>query len=192
MKNPLTLIRNTFLSLISATKATKAARDVRAVALNNMLYHQAAEKRAREMIDSRFINYSVAHTTAVLEAMEKWAPKSDEVLVYSRALALAFYHEIFENSTHRFRIVLEEESGIQVINSLSESAKARIVYRCLPPASIFKEAPHMILVGNGFRVDSPDCERDELFAVGNFYEPRIVAKLKDRFEQMWEDAFVSA
>ena len=182
----MTTLKLVFQQIILWLRSPKAVSKAESgVPLN---YIAAVTKLADERKNLRFLNDSNNFAKLVAWLMIRNVCPADEVLIYSKALTQSFYSEIMRascllDSKPRFKIVLDNKDGIEVIKKLPEDVQRRIDCR----VATTQDGSHMLLTPVAFRAEAKSY-RDELFVVCNFYEPEVVQTLKSRFERIWANS----
>lgn len=151
-------------------------------------YSYALEELAKERKNQRFLNSNNEEAKLVMWLMASNLRPGDEVLIYSKSLNPVFYTEVFRALSFiplrlRFRIVLDDKEGTEVIKKLPQDVQSQITCRL----ATTKEGSHILLTPVAFRAETKES-RDELWVVCNFYEPSKVLELKTRFERIWDNA----
>ncbi|MDO8811901.1 MAG: hypothetical protein Q7J38_07740 [Gallionella sp.] len=144
-------------------------------------YRVAVTALATNKENRRFLNDSCEHAKLLADLMIGCAQNDDETVIYSGELGKDCFENALVSSQGKVRILLDNKSGNEIINSLPENVKARIEVRMIKhPCD-----EHFFVSGNSFRYET---DHEESTAVANFNEPETAIKLKALFNNMWDQA----
>lgn len=151
-------------------------------------YISAVTRLAKKRTNQRFLNDTNEHAEFVFWLIIRSCRLGEEILIYSKALKFPFYRRILRAACLFdpgivFKILLDDEEGIEEIKKLPENVQRQIECRI---ASV-SDGAHMVVTSTAFRIEAKDYH-DELFVVCNFYEPDIAENLRKRFNRIWENA----
>lgn len=143
---------------------------------------------ANAEVNRRFLNDGNNFAKIVVWLMIRRNLPPDEVLIYSKALTPSFYAEIMRatallDSKIRFRIVLDEKDGVNVINNLPEEVQKRIDFRIIDSHL----GAHFLVTRCAYRYELIECP-NELLVVCNFNEPESALRLRNNFEKLWANS----
>ena len=142
-------------------------------------YEAAVTKFADEHKNQKFLNDSHNHASLLAGLMIGRADEHDEVLIYSKSLPSYCFGDALKNCKSRnVRILLDDSSGADDLNNLSEEDKKRITFRILKVA----DGEHFWISGDSFRLE---IDHDKARAVANFNDPEAIKILQSRFEKLW-------
>lgn len=182
------LIFLAFISARSAAKGMNGEKTPEADARVSEAYLSALEKVAKERKNQRFLNSNNEEAKIVTWLMTSCLRPGDEVLIYSKSLNPEFYEEVFRALSFlptklRFRIVLDDKEGTEVIKKFPQDTQSQVDCRL----ATTKDGSHILLTPVAFRAEAKESH-NELLVVCNFYEPDKVQELKRRFERIWENS----
>jgi hypothetical protein len=142
-------------------------------------YKAAVTKLAHEQKNQRFLNDSPDHAKLLAKLMIGRAKENDDVLIYSKSLPSFCYDDALQDSkSHNIRVILEDESGVAVIDNLPEAVKAHVEHRVLATPN----GAHFWVAGKSFRLE---LDHQKAKAIANFSDPEAVQTLRARFEKLW-------
>ena len=148
-------------------------------------YITAIVDSAENNIDRRFLIDSDVHVSLLIDCIIAESVETDEICIYNDTLQNKCFEDIIRASkNHKIRILVEEyQKGIKVLESLSLDITDMAHIELLQTDK--KGNNYFYTVGEKhFRFET-EYERS---SVVNFNEPETVAKLKARFNNMWESA----
>lgn len=145
-------------------------------------YRDAVTALATNKENRRFLNDSCEHAKLLAELMVGRAQNDNEdTVIYSGELGKDCFNNALVTSQGKVRILLDNKSGNEIINSLPENVRARIEVRMTKhPCD-----EHFFVSGNSFRYET---DHEKSTAVANFNEPETANKLKALFNNMWDQA----
>ncbi len=190
MSVKITLFQRIFGSSLAGKNTKETQEDDNAVFPDTVIsaeYRKALTSRAdmlSSMSNDIFYNKGEDAAKLTLGIIISRAMEMEEVVIYSHSLGPLFYKDVLRGLKCPARILLDDPTGMSVIQGLPQVIQDRINVRVrISPQEVSRSA-HFLATDYAFRYD--DARGSELSGWVNLNDPLRTKKWREHFEKLWE------